>query len=134
MPTANIQLANNLRFLRKKCGLNQQVMEKILNISRQAYSNYERCERTPDLDTLVRLSLFYQVSIDDLILKDLHSTDNLPLFGGMKETPASYYSYAECKENNCSIYLTEQELDFISSFRALSKESKQIVTGFLKNS
>ena len=132
MPAVNIQLANNLRYLRKKFDLNQQKMEDVLNISRQAYSNYERGERTPDLDALVRLSRFYDISIDDLVLRDLRSTDLS--FKGMKESPAAYYSYAECTETNRSIYLTEQELDFISSFRSLPETSRQIVTGFLKNS
>ena len=34
----NIQLADNLRFLRKEKGLSQQEMDEVLNLSRQAYS------------------------------------------------------------------------------------------------
>ena len=140
----NIQLAKNLRYLRKKYRLNQQEMEEILNLSRQAYSNYERCERTPDLDTLVRLSLFYNICIDDLILKDLSASspdaddppepDDNPFYDGIKESVAPYYTYAECVETGNSIYLTDKELDFISSFRSLSEDNKRLITGFLNNS
>lgn len=38
---SNIQLANNLRFLRTKHKLTQDNISSLLNISRQAYSNYE---------------------------------------------------------------------------------------------
>ena len=52
---SNIQLANNLRHLRKKHGLTQRDLSGMLNISRQAYSNYETGKRTPDLDSLLYL-------------------------------------------------------------------------------
>ncbi len=127
----NIQLAKNLRYLRKKNGLSQREMEEVLNLSRQAYSNYERCERTPDLDTLVRLAQFYGVSIDDLVLKNMRA----PAFSlsAIKESVASYYTYAECKETGNSVYLTDSELRLISDYRSLPEESKQIITGFFKS-
>ena len=124
----NRQLADNLRYLRKKYGLNQDDMKDILNISRQAYSNYERCERTPDLDTLVRLCQFFDVSIDDIILKNLRTTSS---FEGIRETPASYPVFAVCEEDDSSVYLSNQEMDFIMGFRFLPEEKKQIVTSFL---
>ena len=59
---SNIQLANNLRHLRKQHELTQKDLSRMLNISRQAYSNYETSKRTPDLDTLLYLSRLYQVA------------------------------------------------------------------------
>ena len=53
---SNIQLANNLRFLRTKHKLTQDDLSSLLNISRQAYSNYETSKRTPDLDSLLHIS------------------------------------------------------------------------------
>ena len=53
---ANIQLASNLRTLRKQRGLTQTDLGSLLNVSRQAYSNYETGKRTPDLDCMVFLS------------------------------------------------------------------------------
>lgn len=125
----NRQLADNLRYLRKRNGLNQDDMKDILNISRQAYSNYERCERTPDLDTLVRLSQFFDVPIDDMILKNLRTCT--PSFEGVRETAASYPVFAVCKEDDSSVYLSNTEMDFIMDFRFLPKEAKQIVIGFM---
>lgn len=125
----NIQLADNLRFLRKKYGLNQDDMTDILNISRQAYSNYERCERTPDLDTLVRLSQYFDVPIDDMILKNLRTCS--PSFEGIRESVSPYNIYAKCEETDSSVYLSDEEMNFIINFRSLPEGTKQIVTGFL---
>ena len=61
MAMANIQLAKNLRALRDANNLNQGDLSDMLNISRQAYSNYENSKRTPDLDSLLRLAYFYHV-------------------------------------------------------------------------
>ena len=76
----NIQLANNLRYLRKQCGLTQTTLSDMLNIFRaQAYSNYETSKRTPDLDSLLLLASFYQVNLDALALK-IFSTATPPAF------------------------------------------------------
>ena len=53
---ANVQLAKNLKILRKKHNYTQQDLSDILNITRQAYSHYEQALREPDLNTLVHLS------------------------------------------------------------------------------
>ena len=69
---ASIQyLANNLKFLRTMTVRTQDDLAVLLNISRQAYSNYEAAKRTPGLDTLLRLSALYHVSVDVLLGVDL---------------------------------------------------------------
>ena len=60
---SNIQLVENLYRLRKAHHYTQQEISDLLNISRQAYSNYETSKRTPDLDSLMRLADIYGVSI-----------------------------------------------------------------------
>lgn len=124
----NVQLANNLRYLRKKHNLTQDDVSRVLNISRQAYSNYETSNRTPDLDTLICLSSYYHISLDDLAFRSLPgmtaSSDTL------RETPVSYTLTSDKNTGN-SIYLTEEELNLILRFRTLSRENKQIITGFL---
>ena len=85
---SNIQLANNLRHLRKQHELTQKDLSRMLNISRQAYSNYETSKRTPDLDTLLYLSRFYHISLDTLVLRNLADTSPLPVF--TERRPASY--------------------------------------------
>lgn len=129
---SNIQLANNLRFLRTKHKLTQDDLSSLLNISRQAYSNYETSKRTPDLDSLLHISRFYRISIDELVLDNLQSTYHTSaLKTGEEYIP--YVVMAKEKKTGNSIYLSREELDFIIKYRALSEENKQILAGFLSN-
>ena len=124
----NIQLANNLRYLRKQCRLTQTTLSDMLNISRQAYSNYETSKRTPDLDSLLLLASFYQVNLDALVLKNLQHSDTSCI---LSEDPAPYALASEKKTGN-TIYLSEEEIDMIIQYRTLSHENQQIITGFLR--
>ena len=129
---SNIQLANNLRFLRTKHKLTQDDLSSLLNISRQAYSNYETSKRTPDLDSLLHISRFYRISIDELVLDNLQSTYHTSaLKTGEEYIP--YVVMAKEKNTGNSFYLSREELDFIIKYRALSEENKQILAGFLSN-
>lgn len=127
----NVQLARNLRYLRKQNNLTQEALSDLLNISRQAYSNYETCKRIPDLDTLLRLSRYYHISLDDMILEPLPFPSSSS--GIMKDTKTLYYTSAKSKSTGNSVYLKEEELDLIMDFRSLSPENKQIITGLLSN-
>ena len=129
---SNIQLANNLRFLRTKHKLTHDDLSSLLNIARQAYSNYETCKRTPDLDSRLHISRFYRISIDELVLDNLQSTYHTSaLKTGEEYIP--YVVMAKEKNTGNSIYLSREELDFIIKYRALSEENKQILAGFLSN-
>lgn len=56
-----------LKAIRKQKGYSQQKVALDLAISREALSYYENGKRSPDVDTLVKLSDYYGVSIDFLI-------------------------------------------------------------------
>ena len=56
-----------LKTIRKKRKLNQQKVAMDLNISREALSYYENGKRNPDLNTLIAMSNYFNVSIDYLI-------------------------------------------------------------------
>ena len=68
---SNLQLVYNLKTLRKKNLMTQQEVGSMLNISRQAYSNYETGKRAPEIGLLVKLSDFYNISLDDMIKQTL---------------------------------------------------------------
>ena len=61
---SNIQLAANLRRLRTDHGYTQTQIGRKLNISRQAYSNYEIGKRIPDLDILIRIADIYHIKLE----------------------------------------------------------------------
>lgn len=56
-----------LKIIRKEKKLNQQKVAIDLNISREALSHYENGKREPSLDMLIKLSDYFNVSIDFLI-------------------------------------------------------------------
>lgn len=56
-----------LREIRRKKGLSQLKVAMDLSISREALSYYENGKRSPDLQMLILLSEYFDVSIDYLI-------------------------------------------------------------------
>ena len=56
-----------LKEIRKKKKLSQLKVAMDLNISREALSYYENGKRNPDLEMLVTMSRYFNVSIDYLI-------------------------------------------------------------------
>jgi len=53
-------------------------MLSVCGITRSTWSNYETGQTEPDLETIVKISGIFGVSIDDLILKDLSDILEFP--------------------------------------------------------
>lgn len=62
-----MSLGDRLRISREKKGWSQVYVSKILDITSQTISNYERNERDPDSSTLNKLAELYDVSADYLL-------------------------------------------------------------------
>ena len=56
-----------IRDLREDRDLTQKEMAKALNCSQQVYSNYELGQRDIPTDILIKLSSFYNVSVDYIL-------------------------------------------------------------------
>lgn len=122
---ANIQLADNLRHLRKLNKYKQEDVAKIFNISRQAVSNYEKKNREPDIDLIVRFASYYGYNLDQLVLHNLAN----PSSTATKDGP---HNLAIQKSKEHSIYLTDEEVELIMNFRALSDTERALVNSFTK--
>ncbi len=66
--------STNLKFLRKRKGRSQEDVAGLLGIRRTTYSAYELGKSEPNLETLLKLSAWYRLSIDHLLATDLSST------------------------------------------------------------
>lgn len=121
---SNIQLLENLYVLRKTHRMTQKDLAKLLNISRQAYSNYETGKRTPDLDLIIRVSEIYQISLD-LLINQTYSASNI-----LRERKGPYQPAMEIESGN-TLYLTKEEVWVIKNYRTLPAEAKSIVDMFL---
>lgn len=56
-----------LRELRHYHGYTQKEVSDKLSITSQAYSNYENNKRTPDIETMRKIALFYGKTLDQLV-------------------------------------------------------------------
>jgi len=56
-----------LRDMREDKDLYQSDIAKILNVSQQTYSRYENDDISIDKDSLIKLALFYNTSVDYLL-------------------------------------------------------------------
>lgn len=65
-------VTTHLREVRKSKGLTQKEVAEALLISKDSLSRYERGEQDPRLDVAIRLSKYYEVSMELLYeLKDI---------------------------------------------------------------
>ena len=64
-------LAQNLRYLREQKGLSQRECAEIFGLSGSAIAMWEQDQRKPDIEMIVRLAEYFDVSLDELVLKDL---------------------------------------------------------------
>lgn len=62
-----MKIGEKIQYLRKEKGLTQQQLAKALNIGWSTIANYEKDYRTPDLDTLKEICLYFNVSADYFI-------------------------------------------------------------------
>jgi len=90
-----------LKNLRKERGYLQKDIADYLNISKSAYGYYEQGRNEPDIQTILKLSLFYNVSTDFLLCKTDIEQDNL----------------------------TKHESDILKLYRMLDNDSQKIVYG-----
>ncbi len=64
--------SKNLKYLRKKHNMYQEELGSLIGISQQTVASYENNSNAdPRLSVLVKLSNLFNVSIDDLVKKDL---------------------------------------------------------------
>jgi transcriptional regulator with XRE-family HTH domain len=56
-----------IKNLREDTDLTQSALSKVLNCSQQVYSNYELGQRNIPTDILIKVSQFYNTSIDYLL-------------------------------------------------------------------
>ena len=59
-----------LQELRKERKISQQELANELNINVMTYNNWEKEKREPNIETLIKLADFYNVTIDYLIGRD----------------------------------------------------------------
>lgn len=65
-----VKIGNIIKKMRIQKGLSQKKMAELLGIPYSTYSNYENNNRTPDVDTLMRIAAALDVEVWDLFGTD----------------------------------------------------------------
>ncbi|MCM1263564.1 MAG: helix-turn-helix domain-containing protein [Butyrivibrio sp.] len=64
-----MQIGEEIRQLRKLSGMTQEQLAEKLNVSRQALSKWENGASPPDIESMVKIAVLFQISLDELLLK-----------------------------------------------------------------
>lgn len=83
-----MKLTSNLKYLRKKKGKTQDALASELQIGRTTLANYEAGISEPNLETLVIISNYFGISVDDLLSKNVEEMGDAPEPGGFIVTQA----------------------------------------------
>ncbi len=71
----NNYIGENIRSLRRQKDVTQEKLSEYLNVSFQTISKWERGENLPDINMLVAMANFFDVSTDELLGMDKHKSD-----------------------------------------------------------
>ena len=72
-----MEIGKKLKDARIKSGLTQEEIAEELNVSRQTISNWENEKSYPDIISVIELSNFYSISLDDLLKGDEKMIEHL---------------------------------------------------------
>lgn len=65
-----MEIGSNIKLLRKRLGKSQEEMSAIFGLTRSSYSGYENGVADPGIQTLILISDYYKVPLDNLLRKD----------------------------------------------------------------
>lgn len=115
-------ITDRLIKLRENRQLNQTEVAKLLNIGAVTYNRYEKGEREPDHNMLIRLATFFNVSVDYLL--------------GITDIPETIDTYiAKQKKTGTQPAADEYSADerkIIDMYRQLSEKDKGKIEGRLE--
>ncbi len=115
------------RELRKYHDYTQKNISDYLNITSQAYSNYENDKRTPDIETLCKIAQYYQITVDQLIhyryTRQIEDSRNYA---------ANHSLYRAVSDSGITIPLTAKQAKLVTDILSLSSEDLDACQKLLK--
>lgn len=121
---SNILLSYNLRRLREEHHYTQEQISEKLNISRQAYSNYETGSRVPNIDILIHLSDIYKTSLDALVKQSCPNQ-------GIVHDYSELYTQAFLLDHSSTVYLSREDVELLNHYHAADIDDKKLTKKIL---
>ncbi len=72
-------IAINLKALREGNNLSRKEVSEAIGINTQTYATYERGRNEPPVEILLRLAMYYEVTLDFLVQRDNRARDSLTM-------------------------------------------------------
>ncbi|MFM0611605.1 helix-turn-helix transcriptional regulator [Streptococcus suis] len=119
-------LGKRLRSLRVDNGKTKEELSIYLNMTVDAYSRYETGKRQPSVDNLVKLAIFYGVSLDYLLGRD---DIEIPVFD--RESVVSYRDLVELGVNPKLAHGIVAQIDSSKPFEERIRRSVDDKTKFV---
>ncbi|WP_449463659.1 helix-turn-helix domain-containing protein [Streptococcus suis] len=119
-------LGTRLQTLRVDNGKNKEELSIYLNMTVDAYSRYETGKRQPSVDNLVKLAIFYGVSLDYLLGRD---DIEIPVFD--RESVVSYRDLVELGVNPKLAHGIVAQIDSSKPFEERIRRSVDDKTKFV---
>lgn len=66
-----MNISKQLKNYRKEFNLSQETLAEVIHVSRQTISNWENDKSYPDIQSLILLSEYFKVSLDELVKGDV---------------------------------------------------------------
>lgn len=79
-------LGEKLQQLRKRESISQEKFAEMMNVSRQAVSKWELDQSIPEMETLIGISNYFNVSMDYLLKEQIDRVENNHIDESKKET------------------------------------------------
>lgn len=117
-----IYFSTNLSYLRKRSNLTQEEVAEGVGLGRPTISLYEIGAREPTLKTLVKLSQYFSVSIDDLLLKDLRPQGTL-----LSRNLGYLHSRANCSQEKIAMMLGIRKTDLVEYETGMAEMNNQLL-------
>ncbi len=71
-----MNISQKILLQRKKKGISQEDLANALNVSRQAVSKWESSQSVPDMDKIVALSNYFNITTDYLLKDEIETIDS----------------------------------------------------------
>ncbi len=120
-------LSVRLRLLRRAGRMTQEDVAAMLDVTRSAYTYYERDRSKPDFDTLITLSKIFGVSIDYLV-----GLSNLPERRRDEAQAADAIPEERVAKEHALGQLSREERHLLCMFRLLSDTSQESLLGDMR--
>ena len=72
-----MNISEKILLQRKKKGISQETLANALNVSRQSVSKWESSQSVPDMDKIIALSNYFNVTTDYLLKDQIETIDNV---------------------------------------------------------